>query len=72
MKKIVSILYFVLGFIFTGFVGKYYPRDFIAGINDLCVKHGFNQAEIWIVVGAILILTWPIWLIYLLICMVIS
>ena len=36
MKKIVSILYFVLGFIFTGFVGKCYPRDFIAGINDLC------------------------------------
>ena len=68
MKKIVSILYFVLGFIFTGFVGKCYPRDFIAGVNDLCNKYDFNQAEVWILVGAILILTWPIWAIYMLIC----
>ena len=68
MRKIVSILYFVLGFIFTGFVGKVYPKDFIAEVNDLCVKHGFNQAEVWILVGAILILTWPIWAIYTIIC----
>ena len=67
MKKIIGILYVVFGLIFSLFIGKCYPKDFIDSVNFICHKHDIKPTQVWILVGFMLFIGWPIWLIYILI-----
>ena len=72
MKKSIGILYSIFGMMFLLFIGKCYPKDFIDSVNFMCHKHGIKPTEVWFLVGIILFIGWPIWLIYVLINLVIS
>lgn len=72
MKKIIGILYAIFGIIFSLFIGKCYPKNFIDSVNFICHKHDIKTTEVWILVGIILFIGWPIWLIYALISMLTS